>query len=216
MQVLQLPLSQVKVPEGRQRTEFDGEALGKLMDSIVEDGLRHPISVREEGGEYILVNGERRLKAISNLAGLTQPYRFGGVEWSPEFIPAISDGALDPLAAESAEFAENEYRENLTWQDRASATARLADLRRRQALALGRPQPGVDELALEVRSGATGPAREDTRREIILASQLHRSEIKDAPNLNEAWKAHLRAETQARNIELARIVGTTFGAHSHP
>ena len=220
--LLKLPLKDIHIAADRQRKEIEGEALGRLMDSIVEVGLRHPLSVREPSSEeeralggYWLVNGERRLRAISNLAGLAQPYRFGGAEWPPDFAPAISDGELSSLEAESAEFAENEYRESLSWQERAAATARLASLRRRQAVASGQPQPTLHELASQVRGAAGARYSEDTRRELILADHLGDAEISKAKTLDDAWKAYLRAETQTRNVELARSVGLTFGAHSH-
>lgn len=218
MQILKLPLSAVQVPSYRQRKEIDGENLSSLMESIESNGLLQPLVVRATGGgTYFLVAGERRLRAITNLAGLGSGYRFGGEVWSSEFVPAVSLGDLDQLGAEEAELEENVRRVDLSWDERAAATARLVDLRRRKAETRGEQLPSVGDIAQEVRGSATGPATEATRREIILAPLLAAGaeHLKGAKSLDEAWKAHLRKEEADRNIELGRAVGLSHGAHSH-
>ena len=197
------------------------------MDSIAEHGLLHPIVVRAESRHdpatswpepattYTLVAGERRLSAISNLAGMGQTYKCGETSLPPGYVAAISLGDLDQLSAEEAELEENIRRDNLTWDERAAATARLSQLRTERAKSKNESIPSVEDLAQEVRGSSAGAAHEDTRREIILAPLLNAPHIKGAKSLDEAWKAHLRAEQVARNVELGRQVGETFGAHSH-
>lgn len=227
MQILQLALSSIQVPAYRQRKEIEGEGLSELMASIEANGLLQPIVVRTEtvssgfaGNSqqaYSLVAGHRRLSAIFLLAGMAQKYKFGDRLWSPEFIPCVNLGDLDQLAAEEAELEENVRRIDLTWDERARATARLSGLRSRRAQQGNRPQPSVGEIALEVRGSAEATARETTRREIILAPflEVQAPHLKGTKSLDEAWKAHLREEERLKNIALGKEVGLTFGAHSH-
>lgn len=227
MQILKLRLEQIQIPPYRQRGELDGQALAELMASIEAHGLLQPIVVRaatrlapdeswpEGETTYTLVAGMRRLSALANLAGLGQATKCCGVEVPAGWAAAVSLGDLDQLAAEEAELEENIRRVDLSWQERATATARLAKLRRERATSLGRPVPSMADIAKEVRGSAEGDAQENTRRELILAQALDNPEVAKAPSLKDAWKAHLRAEQTQRNIELGQSVGATFGAHSH-
>lgn len=52
----------IKVANGwNPRTDFTGEK--ELMESIIQNGIRVPLTVRRIGDEIFLVNGERRLRA---------------------------------------------------------------------------------------------------------------------------------------------------------
>ncbi len=64
MEVLELPLNRV-IPDPEQpRKYFDEQALSELAESIKAHGLLQPILVRSNGnGMYVVVHGERRLKA---------------------------------------------------------------------------------------------------------------------------------------------------------
>ena len=101
MQILKLRIEEIVIPPSRQRVEVEGEALGALMESIEAHGLLHPIVVRENGSGYTLVAGGRRLQALSNLGGLQSSFRCGGSNFPVGYIPCVSLGSLDPLAAES-------------------------------------------------------------------------------------------------------------------
>lgn len=55
----------IKVQEGwNPRVNFGGEADEELKDSIVENGVLIPIRVKKNGEGFILVDGERRLRAV--------------------------------------------------------------------------------------------------------------------------------------------------------
>lgn len=214
--MLKLRLSQIEVPPYRQRTSIGGEALAELMRSIEAHGLLHPLVVRPLGNDrYALVAGERRLQVIANLAGLAARYRFGGEWWEPEFVPCVSLGDLPQLEAEEAEYEENVRRVDLTWQERAAATARLAELRAKLAEARNEPAPTVGDLAVEIRGSKEGSAQENTRREIVLAQHLSNPQIQAAKSLHEAWNILTREDAKAKHEALAKSVGATFGKHSH-
>jgi ParB family chromosome partitioning protein len=93
------------------RTDFSEAALQSLADSIRQAGLMQPIMVREQGGQFELVAGERRWRA-AKLLGLAK-------------IPALIRSIDDQMAAELA-LIENIQREDLNPMERATALRRLA------------------------------------------------------------------------------------------
>lgn len=101
------------------RQQFDEQALGRLSQSIKDDGLMQPIVVRpaQEGGQadgqaYEIVAGERRWRA-AKLAGL-------------EVVPAIVRELDDQQLAEWA-LIENLQREDLNPIERAEAFRNLVE-----------------------------------------------------------------------------------------
>ena len=70
VQVLQIPLSKIVPNPYQPRKEFESEALSELADSIRQYGVLQPLLVAPgKGDTYILIAGERRLRA-STMAGL--------------------------------------------------------------------------------------------------------------------------------------------------
>lgn len=68
--VLEISVANIKPNPYQPRKNFDISALQELADSIKEHGLLQPVIVCEdENNEYVLIAGERRLRA-SKLAGL--------------------------------------------------------------------------------------------------------------------------------------------------
>lgn len=122
---------------------------------------------------------------------------------------------LDELAAEEAELEENIRRVDLSWQERAAATARLSALRSSQAAHKGDESPSIADIALEVRGSAEGYHHEATRREIIVSKHLGNPTVAAAKSLDEAWKALKREEETSKNAQLALTVGRTFTADLH-
>ena len=61
--VVDLPLSQIKPNPFQPRKHFDERSLAELADSIKTHGLIQPIVVVEDIDGYVLVAGERRLRA---------------------------------------------------------------------------------------------------------------------------------------------------------
>lgn len=66
----QIPIKRIVVNPEQPRQVFDATELEELAGSIREHGVIQPIAVEECGGDYILHDGERRLRA-AKMAGLT-------------------------------------------------------------------------------------------------------------------------------------------------
>lgn len=72
MRVAQIDISAIADNPHQARTIFAENAIQSLAKSIERVGLQQPISVRESGGDgYILVSGERRLRAHKLLGRTT-------------------------------------------------------------------------------------------------------------------------------------------------
>jgi len=67
--ILELDVADIKPNPYQPRKEFDQETLLELANSIKKDGLIQPIVVTQELDGYVLIAGERRLRA-SKLANL--------------------------------------------------------------------------------------------------------------------------------------------------
>lgn len=210
-----IPLSEIVISADRQRKEFVQSDLVELAESIRTMGLFHPLVVRQEGDKWVLVAGERRLRAITDIYELGGEFKHDSVVVEGNLVPCVSLGELDELAREEAELEENIRRVNLTWQERAAATARLTSLRHKQAAASGNPLPTVATIALEVRGSAEGINQETTRREIIVAKHLADPEVRAAKTVNDAFKVLKRKEETKRNVQLAAEVGRTFTSAAH-
>lgn len=215
--MLKLQQKDIHIASDRQRQEFDPEALQKLATSIEQFGLFNALRVRprDEGG-FWLVQGERRLRAIRDYVWPTAgTLRYAREYYEEGLYPCVDFGALDPLAAEEFELSENIDRADLSWQERASATTRIADLRRRIAARDGTSGPTVKTIAEEVRGSSEGYHHEATRRELIVAKHLNDPEVKAAKSLDDGFKILKRREEANRHSQLAAKIGPTFTAESH-
>ena len=97
--ISKVPVIDIEVNPFQPRKEFDPEALEELAQSIREQGIITPITVRRmPDGKYQLIAGERRFRA-AQLAGLTE---------LPAYIRVATDGQMMEMA-----LVENIQRENL-------------------------------------------------------------------------------------------------------
>lgn len=200
-------IDKVAIDDGlNPRSDFDPDRMAELEASIRENGIVTALTVRSDGnGGYLLVAGERRLRAARNL-GLGQ-------------VPVLvrqDDGLL------SAAIAENLIREDLDPVEQAHAFQALAKsekLRTRKALAarLGKSISYVNErmrlLALpeavqrHIASGAVPVAAERELREVCKVS----------PRIAEcACELAARGEVEGRDLVesfghvLAKVSRTAF------
>ena len=111
--VAEIDINLIETNPFQPRTDFDEEALRELAQSIKEQGVIQPVTVRKLGyNRYQLISGERRLRA-SKLAGLTR---------IPVFIRIANDEQMLELA-----LIENIHRENLNAIEVAISYQRLID-----------------------------------------------------------------------------------------
>lgn len=88
------------------------EGIDDLADSIERFGLLHPVTVFQEGDKYILIAGQRRLLAVSQLG------------WDK--IPArVLPTRPDSVEAKAISFSENFIRRALTNSERKDACLRF-------------------------------------------------------------------------------------------
>mgnify|MGYP006352698039 FL=1 len=113
MKVVQIPVSMITANPEQPRQVFKDEELEELTKSISEYGVLQPLIVkRAEGKRFILIAGERRLRAAV-LAGL-------------KTVPAVVKEIQDREAALIA-LVENVQRENLSFLEEARAYKKLME-----------------------------------------------------------------------------------------
>jgi len=109
----EIEISRIAVNPFQPRTDFDPQALQELKQSISENGLVTPVTVRPYNGAYQLIAGERRFRAVREL----------GYERIPAYVREVHD---DRQMMEMA-LIENVQRENLNPIEEASGYQRLID-----------------------------------------------------------------------------------------
>lgn len=212
--MLSVDFHDLQIPADRQRKTFTPESIIKLADSISSVGLAHPVVVRDVGGAYFLVAGERRIRAMQHLWFFGRSVRCGDQVFPESQIPCIARGDLDDLTAFELELEENIQREDLPWQDRARATRRLFDLRSTQAAARGEVEPSVADIASSVR-GDSGGSVQTTREELVVSRHLDDPDVGKAKSAREAYSILKRKEDLRRSEELGVAVGKTFTPGVH-
>lgn len=225
-----IPLSKIVIKPNRQRIEFEPEALQSLVDSIEKIGLLHMPVLRREGDTFVLVAGERRLRAMTQIFELGGKFTCGGLTIPEGQIPYTDIGELSELEAEEAELDENIKRRDLTWQEHAAAVKRLHELRQKQKdqkanKVLDFTEADLDvaesyvqtvaDTAEEIHGRSDGWYGEQTRKEIIVARHLDNPAIAKAKNADEAFKILKKEEEKNKNIALAHEVGKTFSSTMH-
>lgn len=108
--VIMIPLNSIVPNKSQPRKTFDESAIYTLSQSIKENGIIQPVSVRKRGAIYEIISGERRCRA-SKLAGLTE-------------IPCIVMDIDDESSAIYA-LIENIQRSDLSFFEEAIAIDKL-------------------------------------------------------------------------------------------
>ena len=111
--IAQIEIEKIETNPFQPRTDFDETALNELAESIKNQGVIQPVTVRKMGyDKYQLISGERRLRA-SKLAGL---------KTIPVFIRVANDEQMLEMA-----LIENIHRENLNAIEVAISYQRLIE-----------------------------------------------------------------------------------------
>lgn len=215
MHLHRINVTDILVPNNRQRRNFEAEDLLKLASSIEQNGLIQPVVVRQEDDEFVLVAGERRIKAMQYIWDLFDgEVKCGEYVFQKGEVPCLYFGEMDELQAFEMELEENIRRVDLTWQERAEATAKLAQLRREQATEKGEALPTVQEIAQEIR-GPSKHSEMTARKELAVSAHLDDEDVQKASTLDDAFKLLKRKEENQRHAELAKTVGITYSTADH-
>lgn len=111
--IAQIDIDKIETNPFQPRTDFDETALNELAESIKNQGVIQPVTVRKMGyDKYQLISGERRLRA-SKMAGL---------KTIPVFIRVADDEQMLEMA-----LIENIHRENLNAIEVAISYQRLLE-----------------------------------------------------------------------------------------
>lgn len=108
-----IPVDKIEANPFQPRKEFDETALDELAQSIKQQGVITPVTVRQmPDGKYQLIAGERRIRA-SKLAGLKEV---------PAYVRVATDGQMMEMA-----LVENIQRENLNAMEVAFSYSALIE-----------------------------------------------------------------------------------------
>lgn len=172
----------------RQRREIDVE---DLLPSIQRMGILNPIII---DGDLTLVAGERRLTAALKLKLARVPYRM------------VED--LSELELQLIELDENIRREDLSWQDKASAMARMLSIYR------------SDDPNLTVQAFADhiGYNVNHVHKTLTAAEELAKGNerVANAPTMTKAINVITRENERVTNNVLADILDGFAGETAAP
>lgn len=191
----------LRIPENRQRRDFDQKKIQALAESIMSKGLMHPPVVKWDGEKFVLVAGERRTRAIRSLSAIDVGIQCHDTFIPPNCFPVTLLGDLDPLALREAELEENTIREDLSWQEQAAAVAELDDLRRAQALARGETHSTRDTASEIAGKEAVGSEITKVTEALIVSKHLADPEVAKAKTQKEAVKI-IRKKAEAAHREI--------------
>lgn len=156
-----LPIDRISPNPRQPRRHFPEQPLRELADSIRQHGVLQPLTVQKTENGYVLVAGERRLRA-AGLAGLTH-------------VPCILIRATPQDSALLA-LVENLQRSDLHYLEEAAAISRLITTynmsQEEAARRLGRSQPAV---ANKLRLLRLSPACGETLRKYQLTERHARA-----------------------------------------
>ncbi len=159
------PIDMIAVDEKRQREGIGGgkqaeEKMKDLMLSIEKNGLFNPLIL---DANDTLVAGFRRLTACQRIGMTTVPIR--------------RSAELSELQREEIELDENIQRQDLTWQERAAAVARIHEIRTKE-------NPNWSQIDT---AAVIGKERQQVRESINLTAMLkHFPQLAKAKNMFQA------------------------------
>lgn len=134
-QIHMLSTAEIKPNPWQPRQSFDDDALTDLTESIAEKGILSPLLVVEKAGEYILVAGERRLRAA----------KAAGLDVVPAMVRALTEEDMAQIA-----LIENIQRADLNAieeaQGYASLIAEYGYTQQELAKMIGKSRPYIANL----------------------------------------------------------------------
>lgn len=178
VRLIELPLDQLLKSPDQTRTSFDEYEIKSLAESIKENGLLQPITVRRQGGGFYLIAGERRVRA-AKMAGI-------------KTLPAIIHETDDRTAAIFT-LLENLQRSDLSPFEEAEGIKRLINIY------------GVSQCEAAERLGLAQSTLSNKLR-ILKLSLSQRNRIEAAGLTERHARALLKVPEERRDGVLDRII----------
>lgn len=180
----EVPISMIKANKQQPRQSFGEEQLIELRDSIREFGVLQPLILKKEaGGEFLLIAGERRLRAAT-MAGLDR-------------VPAIIKDATEEEIGLIA-LVENIQRENLGYIEEARAYQRLME------------KYGINQVALAEKLGKNQSTISNKIRILSLPEDMQEFLVEHKLTERHA-RALLKVEDDKdRRVIAEKVVGHGF------
>lgn len=198
----------VVIPENRFRREFDEKKLAELKESILRNGLLHPIVVERQGEQFVLRAGERRLRAMLAILADNKEIRHGDATGFA--IPVTDFAELNERERLEIEVEENTIRSDFTWQERTIALQKLHDLRKLQ-----NPAQSITATASEVLGKpAEGGQVTSVSDKLLLAKNMHIPEVANAKTEKEAMKNLRKIAEAGHNAKLAKAALSITTPHT--
>lgn len=177
--VIEIDIDKIVANPHQPRTVF-GDDISELAESIKLNGLIQPLTVKAEGDHYVLIAGERRLRALKLLEN--------------SFAPCI---VLDVTDRNSAVLAlvENIQRKDLHFFDEAEALAKLLDFygmtQEDAAIRLGKTQSTIAnklrllKLSDDIRGRVRSSGLTERHARALLKLQNEKLQIEAIDNICE-------------------------------
>ena len=180
----EVPIDLIKTNAEQPRQAFGKEQLLELRDSIKEFGVIQPLILKKEaGGDYLLIAGERRLRAAA-MAGLDR-------------VPAVIRDASDEEVGMVA-LVENIQRENLGYIEEARAYKRLME------------KYGISQIALSEKLGKNQSTISNKIRILSLPEDIQNMLVENKLTERHA-RALLKVEDdQTRRVIIAKVIKHSF------
>ncbi|MBQ4533973.1 MAG: ParB/RepB/Spo0J family partition protein [Ruminococcus sp.] len=190
--VIEIDIKQIVPNPHQPRKHFPDNEIAALADSIAQNGILQPLSVRRYKDKFELIAGERRLRAA----------KLGGLSVVPCIVHDISDRNSAILA-----LVENIQRQDLSFFEEAVAIEKLImyyGMTQEDAAKLGKAQ---STIANKLRLLRLTPAERDLIMKFNLTERHARALLKLASPeerllvLNKIIKHNLNVEKSEKLIE---------------
>lgn len=110
----EVPIESIKVWSEAQARSLSNEGIDELAQSIKSDGLQNPPLVQQDGYDYVLISGQRRLAACKALGRQTIPV-------------LVLEKEQDVVNAKTSSLIENLQRSNMSGAEISKAVRFLVD-----------------------------------------------------------------------------------------
>lgn len=214
--MLHLDFNAIQVSSNRIRKEFSEEKLQDLAESISAKGLLHPPVVRQEDDSYILVAGERRLRAMETILFAGQQIRVVKSDVDdadlvpPGKVPVLLLQDMPPDDIREVELEENIMRQDITWQERVRAIAEIHEMRVKQGITQKQPWSSGDTGQEVYDDLEPNTARRRVNDELLLAKNLDDDLIAKAENPKVAMKLLKRQREEKLSASFADFLQETI------